>query len=96
MQEGYETNTTRKIARKRWSTDRIYKVLWYDISSLFVNAINTPQYQKGLLSVAQRRGIISVIPQRDYKENILYYLKNRRPISLINSVRLQKSITSDS
>ncbi|KAL9967304.1 hypothetical protein ACROYT_G025504 [Oculina patagonica] len=57
-----------------------YKFFWNDISTLFVNAINW-SFQKGLLSVTQRQGIVSLLPKKD-KNPIL--LKNWRPITLLN------------
>ncbi|KAL9961988.1 hypothetical protein ACROYT_G031039 [Oculina patagonica] len=57
-----------------------YKFFWNDISTLFVNAINC-SFQKGLLSVTQRQGIVSLLPKKD-KNPIL--LKNWRPITLLN------------
>ena len=57
-----------------------YKVLWNDISILFVNTINC-SFQKGQLSVTQRQGIISLLPKKD--KNPLF-LKNWRPITLLN------------
>ena len=43
-----------------------YKVLWSDIAPFLVNAINC-SFQKGLLSVMQRQGIISLLPKKDKK-----------------------------
>ena len=57
-----------------------YKVLWSDLAPFLVNAINC-SFQKGLLSVTQRQGIISLLPKKD--KNPLF-LKNWRPISLLN------------
>ena len=57
-----------------------YKVLWSDIAPFLVNAINC-SFQKGLLSVTQRQGIISLLPKKD--KNPLF-LKNWMPISLLN------------
>ena len=57
-----------------------YKVLLSDLAPFLVNAINC-SFQKGLLSVTQRQGIISLLPTKD--KNPLF-LKNWRPISLLN------------
>ena len=58
-----------------------YKVFWNDIKSLLVESINF-SYEKGILSVDQRRGIITLIPK---KNKIRLLLKNWRPISLLNT-----------
>ena len=57
-----------------------YRILWNDISSLFVKSMNNA-FRKVILSVTQRRGIISLIPKKDI---VLYHLRNWRPISLLN------------
>ena len=38
-------------------------------------------YQKGQLSVSQKRGVIKLIPKKDTEP---YYVKNWRPITLLN------------
>ena len=57
-----------------------YKVFWNDIKSFFLASINA-SYAKGLLSISQRRGLITLIPKKD---KYLCYIKNWRPISLLN------------
>ena len=57
-----------------------YKVFWKDIADLYVNAINKA-YKEGHLSISQRRGVITLLPKS--KKNCLY-LKNWRPITLLN------------
>ena len=57
-----------------------YKVVWNNISDLFLNSINYA-YRSGQLSVTQRRGIIKLIPKKDAEPNLI---KNWRPISLLN------------
>ena len=57
-----------------------YKVFWNDLSEDFLNSFNYA-YQKGQLSVSQRRGIIKLIPKKDAEP---YYVKNWRPITLLN------------
>ena len=57
-----------------------YKVFWNDIKSFFLASINA-SYAKGLLSISQRRGLITLIPKKDKS---LCYIKNWRPISLLN------------
>ena len=57
-----------------------YKVFWADISTLLLNAIKCA-FEKGLLSISQRSGILSLLP----KENKLhYFIKNWWPITLLN------------
>ena len=62
-------------------TVEFYKVFWKDIKSLLVESLNY-SYEKGELSVDQRRGIITLIPK---KNKIQLLLKNWRPISLLNT-----------
>ena len=57
-----------------------YQVFWIDITDLYVNAINKA-YREGILSITQRRGIISLLP-KGRKSPLL--LKNWRPITLLN------------
>ena len=57
-----------------------YKVFWNDISVFYIKAINTA-HELGKLSISQRRGIIKLIPKKD---GIPHYLKNWRPITLLN------------
>ena len=56
-----------------------YKVFWYDISTILLEAI-TCSYEKRKLSITQRSGIISLIP----KDKLPYSLENWRPIPLLN------------
>ena len=55
-------------------------MFWTDIAELYVNAINKA-YREGILSITQRRGIISLLP-KGRKSQLL--LKNWRPITLLN------------
>ena len=55
-----------------------YKVFWKDISTFYINAINH-SFETEKLSVSQRRGIIKLIPKKNY---ITYHLKHWRPITL--------------
>ena len=57
-----------------------YKVFWKDVGELLVNSLNY-YYASGKLSVTQRRGVIKLIPKKDTELN---YVKNWRPISLLN------------
>ena len=62
-------------------TVEFYKVFWKNIKLLFVESINYG-FEKGKLSVDQKRGIITLIPKKD---KIRTLLKNWRPISLLNT-----------
>ena len=57
-----------------------YKVFWNDINPYLLNALNSA-YTKGLLSITQRRGLITLIPKKNKPTNLL---KNWRPITLLN------------
>ena len=61
-------------------TAEFYKFFWNDIKDLLLSSINFA-LQYGCLSTEQRRGIISLLPKKD-KDRL--YLKNWRPISLLN------------
>ena len=58
-----------------------YKVFWKDICPFLVSALNYA-FDSGCLSVTQRRGIIKLIPKKDGEP---YYIKNWRPITLLNT-----------
>ncbi len=58
-----------------------YKFFWLDIKSFLTNSIKYA-FSKGEMSVEQKRGIISLLPKKN--KNRLY-LKNWRPISLLNT-----------
>ena len=57
-----------------------YKVFWNDIKPFFLASINA-SFEKGLLSISQRRGLITLIPKKDKPK---CSIKNWRPISLLN------------
>ena len=57
-----------------------YKVFWNDIKPFFLASINA-SHAKGLLSISQRRGLLTLIPKKDKS---LCYIKNWRPILLLN------------
>ena len=63
------------------SPDEFYKTFWKDVSSLLVSALNYA-FESGCLSITQRRGIIKLIPKKDAE---LYFIKNWRPITLLNT-----------
>ena len=58
-----------------------YKVFWLDMKDIFVRSINT-NYQNGKMSNSQRQSVIALIPKKDKD---IRYLKNWRPISLLNT-----------
>ena len=62
-------------------TVEFYKVFWKNIKLFVVESINFA-FQKGELSVDQKRGIITLIPKKD---KIRILLKNWRPITLLNT-----------
>lgn len=61
-------------------TTEFYKFFWKDISHFWLMSANEG-FEKGMLSTTQKLGIISIIPKDDKCRE---YLKNWRPISLLN------------
>ena len=57
-----------------------YKIFWIDIADILCEALNYG-YDTGQLSITQKRGIIKLIPK---KETEPFYIKNWRPITLLN------------
>ena len=62
-------------------TTDFYKFFWIDIKNLVLESINHAK-DIGKLSIDQRRGIINLIPKKDKDPR---FLKNWRPISLLNT-----------
>ena len=58
-----------------------YKVFWDDISTHLLSALNFA-YESDCLSITQRRGIIKLIPKKSIEP---FYIKNWRPITLLNT-----------
>ena len=56
-----------------------YKVFWIDIKRYLIKSYQH-SYSTGMLSITQRRGVISLIPKKKDPLN----LKNWRPLSLLN------------
>jgi hypothetical protein len=61
-------------------TNEFYKEYWSLIKKYLVNSLNT-SLETGKLNISQRRGIITLIPK---PQKDLEYLKNWRPITLLN------------
>jgi exonuclease III len=61
-------------------TTEFYKFFWRDIGCFLVRSLNFG-FHNGQLSITQRQGVISIIPKKDKPRE---YLKNWRPISLLN------------
>ena len=89
--EGPLTQTECLEALKKMESDKtpgtdglpaeFYKVFWKDISSFLISALNYA-FDSGCLSVTQRQGVIKLIPKKDAQ---LYFIKNWRPITLLNT-----------
>ena len=62
-------------------TTEFYKFFWPDIKELVFNSVKYAQLSEHL-SIEQRRGVLSLIPKKDKDTR---YLKNWRPISLLNT-----------
>ena len=58
-----------------------YKIMWHEVSDLLIESFNY-SYQKGELSISPKQGIITLLPKKDKD---VRYLKNWRPISLLNA-----------
>merc|ERR1712218_678225 len=63
-------------------TGDFYKFFWRDIKHFALNSINY-SYEQGSLSVTQRLGIITLIPKGEKSK---LYLKNWRPLTLLNTL----------
>jgi hypothetical protein len=61
-------------------TAEFFKFFWIDIGTLLVRSINYA-YSIGELSITQKQGVITCIPKGNKDKS---YLKNWRPISLLN------------
>ena len=63
-------------------TYEFFQFFWRDLKTFTVTYINY-SFQTGMLSISQRLGIITVIPKGDKDKT---YLKNWRPLTLLNSI----------
>ena len=57
-----------------------YKFSWSDLDTEITASFDYP-FEKGSLSIGQKRGVISLIPKKNRDRTLL---QNLRPISLIN------------
>ena len=57
-----------------------YQTFWNELSKPLLKALNY-RFEVGQLSISQNRGIIKLIPK---KSGELYYIKNWRPLTLLN------------
>ena len=57
-----------------------YQSFWSDVSKPLLKALNY-DFEIGQLSISQKQGIIKLIPK---KSEELYYIKNWRPLTLLN------------
>ncbi len=64
-------------------TLEFYKLFWVDIKDLLLNSINLSFDTGDMMSITQKHGIISPLPK---KGKDFLFLKNWRPISLLNLV----------
>ena len=62
-------------------TIEFYHFFWPAIGPIMVDSFNYA-FENGEMSISQKRGIISLIPKKDKDKK---YLKNWRPISLLNN-----------
>ena len=71
------------IKQKRAGSDGLpaefYKIFWNEINEHLLNALKKKK-KKSLLSITQRRGLITLIPKKNKPTNLL---KNWRPITLL-------------
>ena len=63
-------------------TANFFKFFWKDLGQFIIRSLNEG-FQKGKMSITQREGIITCIPKGDKPRQ---FLKNWRPISLLNVV----------
>ena len=57
-----------------------YKIFWNDVSTFLIEALNM-SFSKSYLTISQRRGLITLLPKKNKPRQ---YLKNWRPITLLN------------
>ena len=70
--ESLKTMESNKTPGTDGITAEFYKIFWNEIKSFLLASINA-SYAKGLLSISQRRGLITLIQKKDKS---LCYIKN--------------------
>ena len=63
-------------------TAEFFKLFWVDLGEYILKSVNYA-YRHGMLSVTQTQGIITCLPKPN---NARDFLKNWRPISLLNVI----------
>ena len=61
-------------------TIEFYKFFWNDINLFLIKSLNY-SLEKGIMSISQRQGVITCLPKEGKSK---FYLKNWRPITLLN------------
>ena len=63
-------------------TSEFYKRFWAEIGDDVVQSINSA-FDKGELSICQKRGIITLLPKKDKPTDVL---NNLHPVTLLNVI----------
>ena len=73
-------------------TVEFFKYFWIDLGNFILRSLNFG-YNNGILSVAQKQGIITCLPKQD-KNRV--FLKNWRPIYILNVIyKLASSVIAN-